>query len=103
MATAAEQVAASQMRQRIPTEWLLEFQDWTSEGLLSLSEDAVASPEIRAYASWELDYRLAFDAPGPKMPVLEARNDSDSALDAIVRQRIEENERRIMASSPRRR
>lgn len=60
MATQAEQIAASQMRQKIPTHWLIEFNDWTDDSLLSLSRDVAVLPEIRAFAGWELDYRLAF-------------------------------------------
>ena len=55
----SDQITASQMRQRIPTEWLLIFEEWSNESLLSWSEDASASAS-KAYAGWELDYRLAF-------------------------------------------
>ena len=67
MTTAASQVAASQMRAKVPTEWLMEFQDWTAEALQSLALDVAVKREIRAYAGWELDYRIAFevaDSPG---------------------------------------
>ena len=75
MATAGEQVAASQQRQRIPTEWQVEFQTWTSESLLSLSEDEIVQPKVRAYASWELDYRIAFGihVDEPPAPSLEGK------------------------------
>lgn len=65
MTTAAAQVSASQMRVRIPAEWLIEFQDWGDGALLSLSEDASVKREVRAYAGWELDYRIAFSVDDP--------------------------------------
>ena len=72
MTTGANQVAAAQMRQRIPTEWIVQFQDWTAEALQSLASDAGVRPEMRAYAGWELDYRLAFDVQDAPDPVLDA-------------------------------
>ena len=60
MATQTEQIAASQQRQLVPPAWQLEFQTWSDAALLSLNEDGRADPEIRAYAGWELDYRIAF-------------------------------------------
>lgn len=82
--TPTMQIAANQMRQRIPTEWLIEFQEWTDAALLSLAEDdrvkatvvrevirheqghaPVLGPakvvDTRAFAKWELDYRIAFN------------------------------------------
>ena len=61
MATAQAQVSAAQMRNKIPTEWLMEFQDWSLEALQSLASDVMAKRELRAYAGWEFDYRAAFD------------------------------------------
>ena len=60
MTQGTNQVAASQQRARIPTEWLVELQTWSDDALLSLSRDVVVAPSIRAYAGWELDYRIAF-------------------------------------------
>ena len=60
MATEAEKVTASQGRNRIPMEWLQEFLTWTDDALLSLNEDQQAGSEVRLYAGWELDYRIAF-------------------------------------------
>lgn len=81
MAMQADRVSASRMRQRIPPEWQMEFQDWTAEALLSLASDVVIRRQFdagtnvwfdpRAWASWELDYRIAFeiaDAPD-ELPV----------------------------------
>ena len=59
-ANAAEQVAASQQRQRIPTDWLMVFQEWSNDSLLSLSQDVIAQQAKRAWAAWELEYRIAF-------------------------------------------
>ena len=59
MATAAEQVAASQVRERIPTEWLKELQTWSDAALLSWAETAVGDSAV--YAGWEMDYRIAFN------------------------------------------
>lgn len=61
MGTVAEQVAASQQRQRIPTDWLMEFQEWSNDSLLSLSQDEGVSRAERTWAAWELEYRIAFD------------------------------------------
>ena len=72
MTTAQSQVAASQMRARIPTEWLMEFADWSLEALGSLASDVAVKREYRAYAGWELDYRIAFDVADADDPVLEA-------------------------------
>lgn len=71
MASAAEQVAASQARERIPTDWLILFAEWTNSSLLSFTQDVTAQPKTKVYAGWELDYRLAFGInvvdpePGP--------------------------------------
>jgi len=81
MASQAQQVAASQQRHQVPAEWQIEFQDWTGDALLSLSEDEKASKKIRAYALWELDFRLAFEAPEPKQPKYTPRG---SALDEVI-------------------
>ena len=77
------QISASQQRQRIPTEWQIVFQEWTNDSLLSLSKDGIAPPSIRAYAGWELDYRVAFgilieDPPEPPF----VRPDYEAKLEA---------------------
>jgi len=81
MATEAEKVAASQGRQKVPADWQIEFQDWTSSALLSLHEDENVPKQMRAYALWELQYRLAFEVPEPKQPKLQRRG---SALEAVL-------------------
>ena len=70
--TPAAQVATAQMRAKIPTEWQIEFGDWSLEALQSLASDVMAKREIRAYAGWELDYRAAFDIADAEDPVLDA-------------------------------
>jgi len=42
---------------------------------------------VKAYAAWELDYRLAFDVPGPKQPTLGVRNDGRK-LDELVKRHL---------------
>lgn len=86
MATEAEKVAASQQRQKVPAEWQVEFQDWTGAALLSLHEDETVSKQMRAYALWELDFRLAFDLPEPRKPELKFHG-KGSALEEILRRR----------------
>ena len=82
------QISASQQRQRIPTEWQIEFRNWTDSALLSLIEDdGVSNEKVKAYALWELEYRVAFDVAEPKQPQLVARDDGRE-LDEIVRQRL---------------
>jgi hypothetical protein len=60
VATRQEQIAAERQRQLVPAIWQVEFQTWSDDALLSLNEDERVSPEIRSYAGWELDYRMAF-------------------------------------------
>jgi hypothetical protein len=81
MANQAQMVAASQQRQKIPAEWQIEFQDWTDDALLSLSEDETVSKQKRAYAQWELDFRIAFEVPEPRQPKLQRRG---SALETVL-------------------
>lgn len=50
----------------------MEFMDWTADALLSLSSDVRVKRELRAYALWELDYRLAFSVADAPDEVLEA-------------------------------
>lgn len=87
MATESEKVAASQQRHKVPAEWQIEFQDWTDDALLSLSEDARVGKNLRAYAAWELDYRLAFEVPEPLMPLLKFYG-KGSALEKVLEQRM---------------
>ena len=56
----ARMIAADHQRQRIPTEWLLVFDDMTNEALDSLSLDPAVGTNARTYAGWELEYRTAF-------------------------------------------
>lgn len=85
--TTALQVAASQGRQRLPTEWLLVFEEWSNTSLISWSKDATGPS--RAYAGWELDYRLAFgidvNDSGPELRAHEG----DTKLNEIVKKLIQ--------------
>lgn len=61
MTNGAFLVAAEQQRQRIPTRFLLLFEEFTNEELASISRDwKLQNAELRAFAGWELDYREAF-------------------------------------------
>lgn len=54
----------------------MEFMDWTAVALQSLTSDVAVKRELRAYALWELDYRIAFeiaDAPDPVLERYQAR------------------------------
>lgn len=104
MATQTEQIMASQLRQRIPTEWLVDFQTWSDAALLSLAEDERADRDVRAYATWELDYRIAYDRPGPaddapgvrgakgEKPVDRSRW-TQAGAEATIRRLMEEEDR----------
>ena len=85
MANMAVQVAASQQRQRIPDDWMMVFNEWTNSSLSSLADDAIAPLKGRAYAGWELDYRIAFDilVDDPAPPV----NQGDGEITRILKQR----------------
>jgi hypothetical protein len=50
----------------------MEFLDWTAVALQSLSSDAAIRRELRAYAAWELDYRIAFELVDAEDPVFDA-------------------------------
>ena len=101
MATAAEQVAASQQRNKVPTEWQIVFQDWTNGSLLSLSNDADVSPSLRAYAGWELDYRIAFDisVEDPSLPPDFVHPDYEAKLEAHRQQAIKATQEADMSNA----
>jgi hypothetical protein len=78
----------------------MEFQSWTDDALLSLSEDVnvvdtikikgrdgeVTVGSVKAYAAWELDARIAFNEPSKPQPKLELRGDGGK-LDALLAER----------------
>ena len=78
----AAQVATSQMRAKIPTEWAMELMDWSLEALRSLASDVMVKREIRAYAGWEFDFRAAFDVADEEDPVLAAWRETQAAAPA---------------------
>lgn len=90
MATQTEQIAVSKQRDLVPQEWQLEFQTWSDDALLSLLGEELADPEVRAFAGWELDYRIAFGKSGlPEKempPVDRSRWTMDGARETIRRQ-----------------
>ena len=61
MTSNVQMIAAEHQRQRIPAQWLIEFEDWTDDSLASLASDPkVSNREVKAWAGWELEYREAF-------------------------------------------
>lgn len=87
MATQVEMIAANQQRQQIPGDWLLVFNDWSNNSLLSLSQDVLAPSKVRAWAGWEFDYRAAFGIEVVENVPLKAHNDG-RILDEIVSKRV---------------
>lgn len=95
MATPTEQIAANQQRQQIPAQWQLDFQTWTNAALLSLLEDEMADPEVRAYAGWELDYRIAFSKtalPEKQKPPIDRSRWTLAGAQSEIRRRMEGEE-----------
>lgn len=93
MATETEKVAANQQRTQIPAVWQMEFQTWSDAALLSLNEDGRADPEIRAYAGWELDYRIAFGKtalPEKELPKADRSRWTLAGAEAEIKHRMEE-------------
>lgn len=52
-------IAAERQRERIPTAYLLSFEDLTSDELAFMAQNH-DDGSTRAYAGWELEYREAF-------------------------------------------
>lgn len=98
MATETEKVAANQQRAAIPLAWQMEFQTWSDDALLSLNEDGQADPEIRAYAGWEFDYRIAFGKtalPVKELPKADRSRWTMAGAEATIRHRMEEQDQRL--------
>lgn len=96
MASPTEMTAASMQRQQIPAQWQLEFQTWSDDALLSLNEDERASPEVRSYAGWEFDYRIAFGKtalPEKALPKVDRSRWSQAGAEATIRRLMEEEDR----------
>ena len=87
MATEAEKVDASRNRQKVPEDWMIVFQEWTNDSLLSLSKDAIAPPRPRAYAGWELDWRIAYGVEVRDPPLPEPQ--SEGHIAEILRSRTQ--------------
>ena len=95
MATQTEQIAASKQRDLVPAVWQLEFQSWSDDALLSLNEEELASPEVRSYAGWEFDYRIAFgktSLPEKKQALIDRSRWTLAGAQAEIRRRMEEQE-----------
>lgn len=65
MASETEKIAASKQRDLIPSQWQVLFSDFSKSSLASLATDLVAHETVRAYARWELEYRIAFNKADP--------------------------------------
>lgn len=75
------QQAAREQRTHIPTQWQIEFNDWSSLALASFANDAsVNNPEVKAFAQWELNFRNAFGIEvdfGPDGYIRRLETDAD--------------------------
>ena len=72
------QVAASQQRERIPTNYLLQFDGLTNAELASMSRDELCPEKWRSFCLWEMEYREVMG--------VELYYDADA--DAIKRKRV---------------
>ena len=93
MTTQTEQIAAARQREAVPAVWQLEFQTWSDDALLSLNEDERASPDVRAFAGWELDYRVAFGKaalPEKELPKVDRRRWTLEGARETIRRQMEE-------------
>jgi hypothetical protein len=88
-----EKIAADRQHSMVPAMWQVEFQTWTDDALLSLVEDERASPDVRAYAGWELDYRQAFGkAPLPvkELPKADRSRWTMKGAEETIKRKMEE-------------
>lgn len=95
MATPTEQTAASKQRDLIPAAWQVEFQTWSDAALLSLNEDERVPAEVRSYAGWELDYRMAFGKrplPEKELPKADRSRWTLAGAQEIIQRRMEEQD-----------
>ena len=61
MTTGTMQIAAERQRERIPTGYLMQFEEITNAELASMALESGGCPqEWRSYAGWELEYRESF-------------------------------------------
>jgi len=60
MTTGAMQIAAERQRERIPTPYLMQFEEITNVELASMAGDDGCPQKWRTFCGWELDYREAF-------------------------------------------
>ena len=100
MASQVEQVAATQQRQNLPKEWLMEFDDWANSTLQGFADDERVNKDWRAYARWELEYRRAFGHVAllhPETGALLRVNTRDTAAAAAAFAEIEAAEARVKA------
>lgn len=60
---------------------------------MSLVSDERASPDVRAYAGWELDYRIAFsktDLPVKELPKADRSKWSMKGAEETIRKAMQE-------------
>lgn len=61
MTTGTVQIAAERQRERIPTGFLVQFEEVTNAELASMATESGGCPQQwRTYAGWELEFREAF-------------------------------------------
>lgn len=60
MTTNMQAVSSESQRRRIPTPYLMDFEEMTNVELASMTLDDRLKSETRAFAGWELDYRESF-------------------------------------------
>lgn len=89
----AEQVSTSQNRNRIPSEWALEFYDWSDDALASMADDPAVATDKRAWARYELDYRRAFGIVVDYHPITHNLRHLGSTAEYEAAIRVEEQRR----------
>ena len=60
MTNAQASIAAEKQRERVPTVYLVQFEEITNVELASMCTGDSCPTQWKAYAGWELEYREAF-------------------------------------------
>ena len=92
MTSQTEQIEAARQRAQIPNPWQVEFVTWSNKSLASLAADPVVHEAIRAFATWELSYRMAFDqdVAEPSPPVNQKQGTFSERLEAHRREAMKQ-------------
>lgn len=93
--TRQDQIASERQRQLVPAIWQVGFQTWSDDALLSLNEDERVPSDVRSFAGWELDYRMAFDKkslPEKQLPKVDRSRWTFAGAEAEIRRRMEEQD-----------